>query len=328
LAQAYDGTPKSVSVVTNPASLTVKVTYDGNTAAPTYPGSYAVVATINDPSYQGTANGTLVIATTAVVRHAPVLNGGIDGSLQVILPENTALNGSALLGGDLLVSGTPVVQLNGHPVYAGPVDASGSSSPSNYQITLNGNAAIRHVVRRVDAIALPVVAAPPAPAGTRSVSLNSPGQSPGDFATLRNLTLNSNAGLVTVPAGTYGTFTVNGNSGLILGVPGATQPAVYNLQGLTVNSNSQVEIVGPVIINLANGVSLNSSVGDANHPEWLVLNFAAGGLTLNGNVSCSGYVTAPAGTVTINGNSTLTGGVVSDGLAINGNGLLQVEDPE
>ncbi len=33
--------------------------------APTVAGSYAVVATINDPGYRGTANGTLVIAKAA-----------------------------------------------------------------------------------------------------------------------------------------------------------------------------------------------------------------------------------------------------------------------
>ncbi|MDI1338015.1 MAG: MBG domain-containing protein [Lacunisphaera sp.] len=328
LVQAYDGTPKPVSVVTSPANLAVTITYNGSATVPTYPGSYAVVATINETSYQGTASGTLVITTTAIVRHAPTLDGGIDGSLQVMLPENTTLNGAALLGGDLLVPGTPTVQLNGHPVYAGTVDASGSSSPSNYQVTLNGNAALRHVVRRVNAIALPVVAPPPAPAGTRDVTLNNNTQSPGNFATLRNLTLNSNVGPVVVPAGTYGTFTVNGHSGLVLGVAGATQPAVYNLQGLTLNSNSEVRIVGPVIINLPGGVTLGGSIGEADHPEWLVLNIATGGLTLNGNVTCNGYVAAPAGTVAINGNSTLNGGVISDRLTIGGNGLLKVEDPE
>jgi hypothetical protein len=38
-----------------------------------------------------------------------------------------------------------------------------------------------------------------------------------------------------LPPGSYGTFTANGGSGFIFGVAGATQPAVYNLQNLSLN---------------------------------------------------------------------------------------------
>ena len=55
---------------------------------------------------------------------------------------------------------------------------------------------------------------------------------------------------MSVPAGTYGTFTVNGSGSLVLGVAGATTAAVYNLQGLVVNGGATVTIVGPVVINL------------------------------------------------------------------------------
>ncbi len=50
--------------------------------------------------------------------------------------------------------------------------------------------------------------------------LNGSGQNPGDFATIRNLTLNGGAGQVAVPPGTYGVFTANGTAGFILGVAG------------------------------------------------------------------------------------------------------------
>ncbi len=62
LAQVYDGFAKSVSATTSPTGLTVNLTYDGAAAAPTNAGSYAVVGTINDATYQGSASGTLVIA--------------------------------------------------------------------------------------------------------------------------------------------------------------------------------------------------------------------------------------------------------------------------
>jgi 2',3'-cyclic-nucleotide 2'-phosphodiesterase (5'-nucleotidase family) len=64
LSQTYDGSSKSVTVTTNPAGLLVTVTYNGSPAAPTSAGTYSVVATVNDPNYQGSAAGTMTIAVT------------------------------------------------------------------------------------------------------------------------------------------------------------------------------------------------------------------------------------------------------------------------
>ena len=61
LNQTYDNTPKSATATTNPSGLTVYFTYDGSPTAPTAVGSYAVVGTINDTNYQGSATDTLVI---------------------------------------------------------------------------------------------------------------------------------------------------------------------------------------------------------------------------------------------------------------------------
>ena len=325
LEQRYDGTPREATATTDPVGLPVDFTYDGLATAPIYPGAYAVVGTIDHLDYFGSATDTLVITTTVLVRHAPAISGGLDGSLQMVLPESLALNGSAWISSDLLVTGTPTVVLNGSPTYAGTLDAAGSASPSNYSITLNSGAVLRHVVRRVTAVAWPTVSAPPLPVGTRSVTLTSAGQTAGDFATVLNLTLSSKAGQVTVPAGTYGTLTANKNTGFTFGVAGAVTPAIYNLQGLTLNSGSQLEVVGPVIITLANGLSVGGTLGSAAHPEWLEVKIASGGLTLMGNVN--GSVIAPNGTVTVNGNTTLTGSVTSDRLTINHNGLLQDSEP-
>jgi alpha-tubulin suppressor-like RCC1 family protein len=62
LTPTYDGTAKSATATTTPAGLTVNLSYDGSPTAPTNAGSYAVVGTVNEANYQGTANGTLVIA--------------------------------------------------------------------------------------------------------------------------------------------------------------------------------------------------------------------------------------------------------------------------
>jgi hypothetical protein len=73
---------------------------------------------------------------------------------------------------------------------------------------------------------MPVVSAPATPTGTRDVTLDKPGQSLGNPATLRNLTLNGKAGAVALPAGGYGNLAVNGSASFVLGVAGATEPAV------------------------------------------------------------------------------------------------------
>ncbi len=65
LSQTYDGTPRPVSATTNPSGRAVTFTYDGSATAPTNAGSYAVVGTINSPTYQGSATGTLVVSPLA-----------------------------------------------------------------------------------------------------------------------------------------------------------------------------------------------------------------------------------------------------------------------
>jgi endo-1,4-beta-xylanase len=320
LTQPYDGTPRIVTATTTPAGLAVVVTYDGSPDAPIAPGAYAVVATIQDANYVGSATGTLLVTTTALVRHAPVLNGRVDGSVQMVRPESTTLHGGARISGDFLVPGTPRVRLNGHPTYGGTIDGEGEESPSNYTVTINGGASLRHVVRRTDPVPMPSVPVPPSPTGTRTVILFRPGQSPGDFATLRHLIVNGNVGQVAVPAGTYGTFIVNGHSGLTLGVAGATEPAVYNFQGLILNHGSTLRIAGPVVLNLAVGAVLDGNVVATPGVPRLTVNVATGLVALTGPTAVHAFVNAPSSIVILDGR--LNGGVVADRLFINGGGRL------
>lgn len=72
LTQTYNGTPRSVVITTAPAGLATTLTYNGNAAQPVNAGSYAVVATVNDPNYVGTASATLTVQkATAQVTIAP-----------------------------------------------------------------------------------------------------------------------------------------------------------------------------------------------------------------------------------------------------------------
>lgn len=324
---AYDGAPRSVGdLITTTPEIPVTVTYNGSTTVPTLPGMYHVIVTSNDPNYIGVAETTLEITVTALVRHAPSFNGDIDGSLQLLTGETFAVNGSGSISGDLLVPGTPTVQLNGNPVFS-VVDAEGAIAPANYAIALNGGAMVRFIMRRVDPIAMPVATAPDTPTGTRNVTLNNANQNPGNFATIRNLTLDGNAGTVAVPPGAYGNFTVNGNGSLVLGVDGATEPSVYNFQRLTMNGNSTLQIVGPVVLRLANSLNMNGAGTSAAADQAFAIEIASGDLTLNGSVTLNASALVPNGRVTINGSATLHGRVSADRLTINGNGLLEEAMP-
>ncbi|HUL53425.1 MAG TPA: Ig-like domain-containing protein, partial [Opitutaceae bacterium] len=260
----------------------------------------------------------------ALTRHAPIVNGTIEGSIRETSGESMALNSGAVITGDLLVPGTPAVRLNGSPSYGGTLDGAGSAAPSNYQITLNGGCALRHVIRRTDPAALAAVAAPPPPTGTRNVIINRPGADPGDFRTLRNLILNGNTGQYAIPPGTYGEFTANSGSGFTLGVAGAAQPSTYNFQRLTLNGSTQLRVVGPVIVTLAGAFTGNGSLGSSPNPAWLTLNVSTGGITLNGGCVVYALVNAPGGTAIINGSSQLIGGLTCDRLIINSGGWLRL----
>jgi hypothetical protein len=263
---------------------------------------------------------------TALVRHAPTVDGTatIEGSVQQMLPESVTLRGNAVLTDDLLLPGTPSVMLNGHPTYGGTLPGIGAIAPTNHQVTLNGNARLGHVRTRTDAVMLPTVSTPPLPAGTRTVIIKSSSDSPGDFATVRNLTLNANVGQYAVPPGTYGDFTANSGAGFTLGIAGALRPVVYNFQKLTLTGQAGLRLAGPVIVNLANGFVAYGTVGSSAEPTWLAVSIYSGDFTITGQSTVFGYIAAPNGTIAISGQGQLTGGAVSDRLSVSGGGLLRL----
>jgi hypothetical protein len=62
LAQVYDGAAHAVTAETEPAGLTVAVTYNGSAEAPVNAGVYAVTATVDDDRYEGSATDSLQVA--------------------------------------------------------------------------------------------------------------------------------------------------------------------------------------------------------------------------------------------------------------------------
>jgi len=106
LNQTYDGTAKSVITTSNPAGVSVVVTYNGSATVPIAAGSYAVVARINNASYSGNASGTLTISKVSPVfsnLRAPAINPGT-------APTNL---GGTLKSGSLIPTGSVTITLNG-----------------------------------------------------------------------------------------------------------------------------------------------------------------------------------------------------------------------
>ncbi|WP_438483296.1 MBG domain-containing protein [Oleiharenicola lentus] len=118
LSATYDGTAKSVTATTMPTGLTVSITYAGSTTAPTNAGSYAVVATIIDPNYSGSASDTLVIAKASqTITFAPLADRPY---------STTPITLTATASSELAVT----------------FSATGSATVSGNELTLTGSGAV------------------------------------------------------------------------------------------------------------------------------------------------------------------------------------------
>jgi hypothetical protein len=205
LTQNFDGTPKSVTVTTDPPALPVTVTYNGSPNPPSAAGSYQVVATVMDPNYQGSATGTLVINA------APVLN----------LPANLTIEATSAAGAPATFTvtatdpeGGPVPVTLSHPsgstfpigtttVTATATDEQGATTTGTFTVTVRDTTApvIRSLTASPNSITPPnnrmvpvtitadvVDAVDPTPA-TRIISVTSNQDITGDFTITGPLTL-------------------------------------------------------------------------------------------------------------------------------------------
>ena len=177
LSQTWDNTAKSATATTSPANLSVSFTYNGSATAPTAPCTYAVVATVNDTHYTGTASGNLVIgkasATVVLSNLTPTWDNTAKTATVTTTPANLTVtityNGSATAPtapgtyavvatvNDTNYTGTATVTLgNLTPTYDNTAKSvSVTTTPANLTVTTtyNGSATAPHrrgVVRRCD----------------------------------------------------------------------------------------------------------------------------------------------------------------------------------
>ncbi len=81
--QVADGTAKEPSVSTDPGGLSYTMTFDGSAAAPTAPGEYEVVVTIDEINHEGSATAVFVLTGAEEVL-------GVSAGVQVQVYPNPA----------------------------------------------------------------------------------------------------------------------------------------------------------------------------------------------------------------------------------------------
>ncbi len=92
LEQTYDGTPRTVTATTEPTGLAVVLTYAGAEVAPTDAGSYAVVATVVDDDYAGSATGLLAVAQAdQAIDFAPIADPAEFQTLELAAAASSGL---------------------------------------------------------------------------------------------------------------------------------------------------------------------------------------------------------------------------------------------
>lgn len=137
LSQSYVSAPRNASASTTPDGLSVQWSYNESSTAPSDAGSYAVVATISDPNYQGSATDVLVVAKAPLTVRA-------NNQTRTYGQSNPSLTMSyaGFLGGDgpSLLSVLPLASTAANPASPCgdyPITVSAGVS-SNYDISCSG----------------------------------------------------------------------------------------------------------------------------------------------------------------------------------------------
>jgi hypothetical protein len=155
LVQTYDGGPKPITVSTDPAGLTVDVTYDGSATVPTDAGSYAVLATVNAPGYQGTEAGTLVVSPRPITVTADAQSkvaGAPDPALTYRITSGSLIAGDSF-SGELIrepgeTAGTYAITLgalsagNNYSITFVPSELTITAKEYNLAVTTSGNGTV------------------------------------------------------------------------------------------------------------------------------------------------------------------------------------------
>jgi alpha-tubulin suppressor-like RCC1 family protein len=302
LTQTYNGSPESATATTSPVSgLTVNFTYNGSAAAPTSVGSYAVVGTISDNNYQGSASGTFTITAATLTYTAntasrtygaanPAFSGTVTGfvgsdnqanaTTGTLTFTSAATSGSSV--GSYAINGSGLTANNGNYTF---VQAAGNATALTITaatLTYTANTASRSYG-----------AANPAFSGTVTGFVGSDNQA---NATTGTLTFTSAA----TSGSSVGSYAINGS-------------------GLTANNGNYifVQAAGNATALTITAATLTYTANTASR-TYGTANPAFSG-TVTGFVNGDTQASATTGTLTF--TSAATSGSSVGNYAINGSGL-------
>jgi len=245
----------------------------------------------------------------------PIIYRGWVGPTQAWSPANDNLFTNQIVGRQFTMAGEEIVPAT-IPPFPRVVDLGDQLTPSNYHVILHNNTIIQgKVFRQNTAPTFPVIPQPPPRDNNRSIDYGSYRLPTGPLAAQShaNVTLNS----VVQPrllAGNYGTLAANNNTAFVLGDPDNPEVAqVYNIEQLTLNSESDIIVVGKAIVNLTRNLTINngSVLGNPDRPDWLQLNFYSGDFASNSGSSAYAQIVAPNSSVYLNNGSTFRGSVTA-----------------
>jgi hypothetical protein len=156
LNQTFNGSAEAATAATIPSGLAVSFTYNGSAKVPTSAGSYAVIGTINDANYQGSATNTLVI-------NKVVLTVTADNKNKICGQPNPPLTVSynGFVGGENANALSLPVVLN--------TTATNTSGVGKYPITAGGATAANYTIQYVNGT-LQVYSAPQVSGASVSVN--------------------------------------------------------------------------------------------------------------------------------------------------------------
>ena len=168
LSQTYNGSARAATASTTPGGLTVNLTYNGSSSAPTNSGSYTVIGTISDANYQGSATNTLVIGAVSVtVASGLTANGKVyDGTTTATInSNNVALSG--VLAGD---TANVKLSTNSYTATFGTAAVGTSKAITVSGLSLTGSAAGNYTLTQPTGLTANITAKPLTAQGTLALT--------------------------------------------------------------------------------------------------------------------------------------------------------------
>lgn len=153
LEQVHTGAARTVTAATTPPGLAVQILYAGSPTPPTDAGTYAITASINDATYQGSTNGTLTVAKAPQTISFPAIPDQL-ATASVNLSATGGDSGNAVTfavtSGPAVITGSNVLTFTG----AGAVTITASQAGGTNHLAANQVARSFSVGRATATVAL------------------------------------------------------------------------------------------------------------------------------------------------------------------------------